>query len=104
VANCDPKLESEKLIDRKLRSTIKRSGGLYIKLLTLHFIGLPDRLCLLPGGFICFVELKTTGEKLKKIQKYWHKKITKLGFKVYVIDRSAQIKQIIKDYGLRAVK
>lgn len=97
-------LESEKAIDRKLRSIIKASGGLCIKLLTLHLTGLPDRLCLLPGGFVCFVELKTTGKKPTCIQLYWHKKLRKLGFNTYLIDRSGQIKLLIKDYECRAVK
>lgn len=49
-------------------------------------IGLPDRLCLFPNAKIAFVELKTTGEKPRKIQLYIHKKLRKLGFAVYVID------------------
>lgn len=57
-----------------------------IKLLCNHILGLPDRLCLFPGGKLAFVELKTTGEKPKRIQIFMHKKLRALGFRVEVID------------------
>lgn len=79
-------IDSEKLLEKKLVEHIKLNGGMCIKLLSNHMIGLPDRLCLFPNAKIAFVELKTTGEKPRKIQLYIHKKLRKLGFAVYVID------------------
>lgn len=78
--------ESEKAIERKLVEQVKACGGLCIKLLTYQFIGLPDRMCLFPNGKIVFVELKSTGEKPKKIQISVHNKLRALGFRVEVID------------------
>ena len=66
-------VESEKLVERKLVELTKINNGMCIKLLCNHILGLPDRLCLYPGGKLAFVELKTTGEKPKLIQIFMHK-------------------------------
>lgn len=79
-------VESEKLVERKLVELTKINNGMCIKLLCNHILGLPDRLCLFPGGKLAFVELKTTGEKPKRIQIFMHKKLRALGFRVEVID------------------
>lgn len=79
-------IDSEKAIERLLVKLIAQKGGLCIKLLTNQFIGLPDRLCLLPGGLLAFVELKTTGQKPRPIQVYVHNRLRSLGFRVEVID------------------
>lgn len=79
-------VESEKLVERKLVELTKINNGMCIKLLCNHILGLPDRLCLFPGGKLAFVELKTTGEKPKRIQIFMHKKLRVLGFRVEVID------------------
>lgn len=78
--------DSEKVIERKLNELVKQKGGISIKLLTNQFIGLPDRMCLFPNGRIIFIEVKTTGEKPRKIQEHVHKMISALGFTVVVVD------------------
>ncbi len=88
-------IESEKLLERKLKKTVQAKGGLCIKLSAAHFIGIPDRMCLLPGGVLVFVELKTTKEKPRKIQLYVHFQHRGLGFRVEVIDTSKQLEDII---------
>lgn len=87
----------ERLIERKLYNAVKDKGGLCIKLLALHFAGLPDRLVLLPEAKMFFAELKTTGERPRKLQLKVHEMIRKLGFKVYVIDSIQQITDIFYD-------
>lgn len=84
-------VESEKLVERKLVELCKLNGGMCIKLLCIHIIGLPDRMCLFPKAKIAFVELKTTGEKPRDIQIYMHKKLRALGFRVEVIDTVEQV-------------
>ena len=92
------KIESEKLLEKKLRIKIEAIGGLCWKLPAIHVSGIPDRLCLLPMGRAFFAEIKTTGEKPEKLQLYWHKKLKKIGFEVYVVDTSEQINEIIEKY------
>ena len=89
-------MESEKLLERKLRQKLDQLGGWSIKMLSTYVTGLPDRLCLLPGGKVLFIEVKTTGKKPTKIQERVHERIRKLGFKVLVIDNSEQIDDLLK--------
>ena len=52
-------------------------------------------MCLFPGGIIIFVELKTTGEKPRKIQLAVHKKLRELGFRVEVIDTIEDVENLV---------
>lgn len=90
------KIESEKTIERVLVNLVKSKGGLCIKLLTNQFIGLPDRLCLFPHGAIAFVELKSTGQRPRKIQVLVHNKLRALGFRVEVIDTVEGVNKFIE--------
>lgn len=89
------KCDSEKLVERKLVEMCKENGAMCIKLLTYQLTGLPDRMCLFPNGIVVFVELKTTGEKPRKIQESIHKKLRSLGFRVEVIDSITGVEQLI---------
>ena len=91
------RIDNEKSVERKLVELTKLSGGLCIKLLTYQFTGLPDRMCLFPGGIIIFVELKTTGEKPRKIQLAVHRMLRNLGFRVEVIDTIKGVEDLIKE-------
>ena len=88
-------LSSEKVIERSLNKAINELGGWSIKLLSAFIKGLPDRVCLLPKGKIIFVEVKSTGKKPTKAQQLVHKRLTDLGFKVYVIDKIHDIDELI---------
>ena len=91
------KKDSEKLVERTLVHEVCSHCGLCIKLLSQHFIGLPDRICLFPGGVIVFVELKTTGAKPRKIQAFVHDKIRALGFRVEVIDSVQGVIDLVRE-------
>lgn len=91
------KKESEKVIEQKLVALCKLNGGMCVKLLSFHILGLPDRMCLFPKAKIVFVELKTTGEKPRKIQLFMIDKIRALGFRVEVIDSTEKVIELIND-------
>lgn len=91
-------IESEKLLEKKLALGVKRMKGWSFKLWPVSVTGLPDRICLLPGGRLFFAEIKTTGEKTRPIQDIIIKKIKDLGFRVEIIDTSEQIKNILSEY------
>lgn len=78
--------KSEKYLERTLRARIKAKGGLCLKLLSNHFLGLPDRMCLMPGGVIFFCEIKSTGFERSPRQEWVHRKLIQLGFKSYLVD------------------
>ena len=87
---------SEKVIEAKLVTEVKKSGGMCIKLLCDQFSGLPDRMCLFPGGKIVFVELKSTGKKPRPLQIAVHNKFRALGFRVEVIDTIGGVNEFLK--------
>ncbi len=92
------KIESEKLLDRKMNATVKKLGGMSIKMASNHITGLPDRQYLLPNGVSFFAEIKTTGKKPTPIQLSIHKRLRALGYRVYVIDNSKFINDLILAY------
>ena len=73
------KLERE--IEAALVRRVKAAGGLCLKWTCPGWTGVPDRLVLLPGGLIIFVELKRPkGGRLSTMQKWWAKQLIDLGF------------------------
>ena len=81
----------EKEIEKKLTQMVKQAGGICPKLVSPGTDGMPDRMVLLPGGCIGFVEVKAPGEKPRPLQLARHRLLRSLGFRVYVIDRIEQI-------------
>lgn len=77
-------MEFEKDIEKYLIKQIKMRGGKCIKLSSQHEEGLPDRMVLLPGGGVFFVELKRKNGKLSPMQEVQHRFFKKLGMRVYV--------------------
>lgn len=88
----------ESSIEKRLVTEVERVGGWCLKLPAIHNAGLPDRLCLFPGGEVVFVELKAPGKKPRKIQLFIHNKLRGLGFRVEVVDTPEQIETIINEY------
>ena len=87
----------EKTIERRLVQEVKRRGGICPKWVSPGFDGMPDRIVLLPGAKIGFVEVKAPGRKPRAIQTVRHKQLRQLGFKVYALDNKEQIGGIIDD-------
>ena len=89
----------EMTLERKLVEAVKAMGGLCPKFVSPGFDGMPDRLVLLPGGRLAFVEVKAMGCKPRPLQESRHGMLRRLGFKVYVLDDSAQISRLLKEMG-----
>lgn len=81
----------EKTVEQKLVRAVRIIGGIAPKFVSPGFDGMPDRLILLPGGVMAFVEVKAPGEKARPLQTARHRLLQRLGFKVYILDDPAQI-------------
>jgi DsbC/DsbD-like thiol-disulfide interchange protein len=86
----------EKEIEKKLKEAVKKAGGWCVKWVSPGNSGVPDRICLFPGGRIVFVELKAPGKKPRVLQEKQIKKIRKLGFRVEVIDSEEGIQGLFE--------
>ena len=85
----------EKTIEQKLCTAVRAQGGIALKLASPGFTGLPDRLVLLPGGHAGFVEVKAPGKKPRVLQLMRLEFLSRLGFRVYVLDDPARIDAVI---------
>lgn len=76
----------EEVVEDALVGGVEALGGLCLKLKMPWFTGIPDRLVLLPGGKVFFVELKRPkGGKLSKRQDIVQAQLRALGLNVYNI-------------------
>jgi len=87
----------EKQIEAKLTQAAKMLGGIAPKFVSPGYDGMPDRIVLLPGGRMAFVEVKVYGKVPRPIQEARHRMLRRLGFKVYVLDRPEQIGGILDE-------
>lgn len=88
----------EKEVEGRLRKQVKnRLGGLALKFVSPGLRGVPDRIVLLPGARIVFVETKAPAEKLRKLQKYVCGLIAALGFDVRRIDTIEKVDSFIQE-------
>lgn len=85
--------EIEKLFCRKVR----QAGGKAYKFISPGNSGVPDRLVILPGGKIGFVELKAPGEKPRPDQTYQIQQLENMGCYAAVADQPDQLDQIIRE-------
>ena len=81
----------EKIIERKFVQAVKAMGGIALKFTSPGFDGMPDRLVILPIGYIAFVEVKAPGLKPRPLQVKKHEMLRRLGCKVFVLDDEGQI-------------
>ena len=71
----------EKDIEQKLRKMVEKHGGQCLKWVCPGWSGVPDRIVLLPGGRVIFVETKRPkGGHLSELQKWWAGRLLALGF------------------------
>lgn len=90
----------EKQIETYLRDKVKKHGGLALKLVSPGFTGIMDRMLLIQGGLIVFVETKAKGKNLKPRQAYVKRQFEALGFRCEKIDSKEQVDNLIKEiYG-----
>lgn len=87
----------EKAIERKLLMAVKSLGGIAPKFTSPGFDGMPDRIVLLPGAHMAFVEVKATGKSPRSIQLARHDLLRRLGFLVYVLDNDKQIGDLLDE-------
>ncbi len=87
----------EKQIEAKLVKAVKAVGGICPKLVSPGMDGMPDRMVLLPGYHIGFVEVKAPGKEPRPLQTNRHRMLRKLGFPVFVLDDPEQIAGIIEE-------
>ncbi|MCM1509075.1 MAG: VRR-NUC domain-containing protein [Ruminococcus flavefaciens] len=100
----------EKEIEKYLRKSIKQLGygAKCLKFESPGFSGVPDRIILLPGAKVIFVETKKPKKTERVRQEYVQKLLRNLGFEVYssvdsleCVDRiTERCKEVLRDAGV----
>lgn len=92
----------EKTVEAYLKKEVEKRLGKCIKLNSSSERGMPDRLCIMPGGYIMFVETKRPkGGKLSKYQNFIIEELGALGARVYVAFTKDAVDRILKRYDIR---
>ena len=89
--------ESEKTLEARLVREIEARGGMALKYTSQFHRGIPDRICLLPGGLSIFAELKSTGKKPTKLQMHAMQKLRGLDFDCVVIDSTEALEKYLEN-------
>lgn len=86
----------EREVEGYLIKRLKRQGLACIKFIPDQVNGMPDRLVLLPGSRVLWVELKTKGGALSEIQKLRHRELSDRGHDVVVVWNKEQVDELVQ--------
>ena len=87
----------EKDIERWLGIQLKKIGCIYMKFVSPGNDGVPDRIVVLPGGSVIFVELKAQKGVLMANQRIQVARLRKQGALVFVITGMIEAKLFVDD-------
>lgn len=86
----------EAALDRACGARVRAGGGWWLKLAPQARRGIPDRLLLLPGGRVVFVELKTPTGRLSPAQRHCITALNNLGVTAVVIRTVEQLDALLR--------
>lgn len=95
---------SERRCEAKIEETLiagaKALGGFSLKVAPISYVGLLDRIILLPGGRVAFVEVKHPGQRPTPRQLWWIDRLRALGFRAEWLDSHAKAEALLADLEL----
>ena len=89
----------ESQIEARLSRGVKQAGGLGLKGVSPGCTGVMDRIVLLPGGRVIFVELKQPGGRLSERQKWMADALARLGMDVRCLWNKEQVDKFLEEVG-----
>jgi hypothetical protein len=87
----------EHYTEQHCRTVANAHGGVLLKLSPFGIAGIPDRLLLMPGAKLVFIEFKAPGKYPTPLQRHWHERLRKLGFRVEVYRSSAEFRALVDE-------
>lgn len=86
----------EKDVERILVTGVRKLGGVAFKFVSPGNDGVPDRLVVMPGGQIWFVELKTDAGRLSPRQVAQTNRLNRLGCRTVVLYGAADVADFLR--------
>jgi hypothetical protein len=103
VQSLQERLTRESVIENYAAREVASMKGLTIKIRFMR--GWPDRIVLLRGGVIFFIEFKRpVGGKFEPLQERKHKLLRSFGFKVYVCNTKISVDEVLNSYRIKTVQ
>lgn len=87
----------EREIEKQFREAVKQAGGTAYKFVSPGNDGVPDRLVVMPGNRIGFVEVKAPGKRPTPLQQARIRRLRELGCCVQVLDDPAGIPGVVAE-------
>lgn len=86
----------ESRVEKYLVESVKKSGGKCPKFSSPGNRGVPDRIVLLPGRAVWFVEVKGSGGKLSRLQEKWIEILRGMGFEADVVNSFEGVDELME--------
>ena len=90
-------MTDERDVEGYLVRKVEEIGGLCLKLDSSSKKGIQDRLLLLPGGRVVFVEMKRPGGRVSVLQTVRQKQIERRGFRTCVVWDKAAVDELLNN-------
>lgn len=90
-------METEKQIENYLREQVKKMGGKAYKFVSPGNAGVPDRIVVLPGGRVIFVELKSPEGRLTVLQQAALGHLRRMGCDAYAVYSKHEVDLVLKE-------
>ena len=91
-------------IERRLVKAVEKRGGLCYKFVSPANPGVPDRVIILPGGQVLWVELKTEIGHLAAIQRWQIQRMRERGADVRVVKGLDAVHNLLKEIDTHGVQ
>lgn len=96
---------AESSIERYLRTRVERMGGLCWKWVSPGRVGVPDRIVMLKGGVIAFVELKNSGKSERPSQIVCQNRMKRMGCWVFSsVDSKEKVDSLLASMTIEQIR
>ena len=91
-------MQLERDVEGYLRRQVEKRGGKCYKFIPDIDNGMPDRIIVLPGGILVWVETKNgDDEQARLLQRVQHRKLRSLGQRVEIAHTKAQVDALMRE-------
>lgn len=89
------KLQKESAVEKRLVDGVNELGGECLKFVSPSLAGVPDRIILMPGGVVSFVEVKREGETLSDRQRRFMQWLRESGFHACAVYGAVDVEKVL---------
>lgn len=88
-------MTSEKWLEAQLQQEVEKRGGLCLKWVSPGWAGAPDRIVITSFGRVVFCELKSTGKRLRPLQRKRIAQLLAVGMRTWVVSTRQELEAFL---------